>query len=473
MEINDVSPRSDLMCRRRFLGEASCALVGGSSVLSTILNLKLAGTLAAGEAPFGDDYKALVCVFLQGGQDSFNMLVPRGDVEHADYQEIRRNLSLSKDSLLPITPATDDGRSYGLHPSLSRLKSMFDDAELAIIPNAGTLVEPTTKASYAKGLGAKLPAGLFSHADQERQWHTALPDRSSLRGWLGRMQDLLYSLNGENTFASSISLAGHSLMQAGGATQPYGIGANGSRGLDDWGRYGWRQGTAGVTNQLELEYSNLLQKTFLERKKRALDLHEVFGKAIVEANTPAVEFGSTSLANQLEMVYRAIAVRGELGVRRQTFFVMMGGWDHHSELLVPHSKMLKDLDAALANFNTAIKGLGLGDSVTTFTCSDFGRSLTSNGEGSDHGWGGNQLVFGGAVKGGELYGTYPDLYEDNPLDVGRGRLIPTTSVDEYFAELACWFGVAPAQLPLVLPHLDRFYDTASATPPLGFMNLTA
>jgi uncharacterized protein (DUF1501 family) len=471
MEAHDTSNDMDSISRRRFLGEASCAAIGGGSVLASILNLKLAGTLAAEEAGGDDDYKALVCVFLQGGQDSYNMLVPRGDAEYAEYAGIRHNLALEKDSLLPIEAAVGDGRSYGLHPNLGGLKSMFDNDELAFVTNVGTLGEPTTKASYAGGLGSGLPAGLFSHADQERQWHTAMPDRSALRGWVGRMQDVLISLNGDNTFASSISLNGISLMQTGGSVSPYSIGPNGSRSLDDWGRFTWRHGTAGVTNQLELEYTNLLQKTYLEQKRNALEQDEVFSSALAAGAPAPLSLGSGTLADQLGMVYRTIAARQELGVRRQTFFVLVGGWDHHTELLAPHASMLQNLGDTLSNFNNALKGLGVADSVTTFTASDFGRSLTSNGTGSDHGWGGNQLAIGGAVNGGKLYGSYPELYVGNPLDVGRGRLIPTTAVDEYLAELACWFGVSRSQLPLVLPNLDRFYDLNSDTPPLGFMNL--
>ena len=471
MEAHDKPQDMESISRRRFFGEASCAAIGGGSVLGSILNLKLAGTLAAEEAAGDDDYKALVCVFLQGGQDSYNMLVPRGDAEYSEYAGTRRNLALAKESLLPIETDTGDGRSFGLHPSLAGLKGMFDADELAFATNIGTLAEPTTKQSFAGGMGSKLPAGLFSHADQERQWHTAMPDRSALRGWVGRMQDLLYSMNGNNTFASSISLSGISLMQTGKTVLPYSIGANGSKGLEDWGRYTWRQGTAGVTNQLELEYTNLLQKAYLDRKRSALELDEIFSSALETAATPAPSLGAGSLAAQLGMVYRTIAARQELGVRRQTFFVLVGGWDHHTELLVPHAKMLQNLGDVLAKFNTSLKDLGVSDSVTTFTASDFGRSLTSNGEGSDHGWGGNQMVFGGAVKGGKLYGTYPELYVDNPLDVGRGRLIPTTAVDVCLAELACWFGVSRSQLPLVLPNLDRFYDPNSGYQPLGFMDL--
>ena len=460
------------LTRRGFLGEASCAAIGSSSVLASMLNLKLAGRLAASDLPEGDDYKALVCIYLQGGNDSFNMLVPRGDTEYDEYLGVRRNLALTKESLLEINPATSDGRSFGLHRNCSNLQTMFEADELAFIANVGTLVEPTTKASYNGGLG-NVPEGLFSHADQERQWSTAIPDRSAISGWAGRMTDLLISLNGEGDFATAISMSGVNLLQSGESTFPYAINESGSRGIDDWDAFGWRHGRAAVDSQLALEYSNVFQKTYVEKKKRAIELHDRFTTAMDTAAIPSVSIGSDDFSNQLEMVYRTIAAHESFGVRRQTFFVLLGGWDHHTVLDAPHAGLLARINHSLSRFNTLLKDAGLSDCVTTFSASDFGRSLTSNGDGSDHGWGGNQFVFGGAVNGGDIYGSYPELYIDNPLDVGRGRFIPTTSVDEYFAELACWFGVSPSQLPLVLPHLDRFYDVDSGSPPLGFMDLPA
>lgn len=461
----------DAIGRRKFMGEASCAAVAGSAALGSLVNLSLLGKLAAEEAPAGDDYRALVCVFLAGGNDSFNMLVPRGADRYLEYTDVRRNLALPRNTLLPFSQTAQGQKELGLHPELRRVRDTYDNGDLAFVANVGTLQQPVTKESYELS-PALLPDGLFSHSDQQRQWHTSLPDRSSTSGWLGRLSGLVQDLNGPRNFASAISVSGVNVIQSAAGTLPYVIGPNGSRGLTDWNRANWSHGRQAVTSQLDLEYENLLQKAFIKRKKDAIELNEVFRTALDTASGyDDTVIGGGQLGEQLKMVFQVIKARGELEVRRQTFFVMLGGWDLHSELLDPHEALLNQLDDALGDFNAALKGDGLSDQVTTFTASDFGRSLTSNGQGSDHGWGGHQIVMGGAVNGGRIYGEYPDLYEDNPLDVGRGRLIPTTSVDEYFAEMACWFGVSRQQLPLVLPNLNRFYDLTRPEQPLGFMKL--
>ena len=456
--------------RRDFLGEASCAALSGSSALSSILNLSLLGDLAADELPVGDDYRALVCVFLSGGHDSFNMLVPRGSDEYQEYAEIRRGLSLSRDDLLPLSATVEGQQELGLHPELSKTRDAFDSGDLAFVANVGTLQQPVTKENYQLS-PQFLPDGLFSHSDQQKQWHTSLPDRSSTSGWLGRLSATLKDLNQPGSFTSAISVAGVNLVQTSPGVLPYVIGNEGSKGLVDWNNPNWAIGRSVVSSQLDLEYKNLLQRTFLSRKKDALERNNVFSEAVKSVDLEGVQIGGGSLGDQLKMVFQTIRARAALGVRRQTFFVELGGWDLHSLLLEPHRLLLRQLDDALGDFQKALNADGLSDQVTTFTASDFGRSLTSNGQGSDHGWGGHQIVVGGAVDGGRIYGEYPDLYEDNPLDVGRGRIIPTTSVDEYFAELACWFGVSRQQLPIVIPNLNRFYDLTQVQQPLGFMNL--
>ncbi|MDA7917090.1 DUF1501 domain-containing protein [Akkermansiaceae bacterium] len=426
------------------------------------------GKLAAEEAPADESYRALVCVFLQGGNDSYNMLVPRGESEYEEYAEVRGSLSLPREDLLSLTGPLNQGKELGLHPSLTRLKEIYEGGEAAFVSNVGTLQQPTTRADYEAN-ASLLPKGLFSHSDQQRQWQTAVADRAAKSGWLGRMADVIQSGDDLNHYASAISVSGINLSQTAPETVPYVIGPNGSRGLFEWDEPRWSYGKKAVLSQLDLETDSLLQKAFLHRKKQAIELNDSFSSTLEEANTERPEFGTNSLSNQLEMVFEVIQAREVLGLRRQTFFVMLGGWDHHSELLGPHADLLGQLDLALGSFQTALNEAGLGESVTTFTASDFGRSLTSNGQGSDHGWGGNQLVMGGAVNGGEVYGAYPDLYLDSPFDVGRGRMLPTTSVDEYFAELACWFGISRNQLPVILPHLNRFYDLQGTSPPLGFM----
>ena len=458
------------LTRRQFVGEASCAAVAGSAALGSLLNIGLLGKLAADEAPAGSDFRALVCVFLAGGNDSFNMLVPNGVGEFKEYANSRGNLAISRDELLPIASPGIIGKEFALHSSLPKVRNFYNAGNAALVANVGTLVDKVNKEKFDRS-SSRFPDGLFSHSDQQRQWHTSLPDRSTGSGWLGRLSDLVQDLNGADNFASAISVNGANLIQTAAGTLPYVIETYGSKGLSQWNSSDWAHGRTAVTSQLDLEYENLVQKTFIRRKKSAIELNEVFREALDATPPDELEIGGGRLGQQLQMVLRTIRARELLGVRRQTFFVMLGGWDLHTSLLLPHQALLSQLDEALAGFQTALGDAGLSDEVTTFTASDFGRSLTSNGQGSDHGWGGHQLVMGGAVNGGDIYGEYPDLYEDSPLDLGRGRIIPTTSVDEYFAELACWFGVSRQQLPLVLPYLDRFYDRLSPEPPLGFMNL--
>ena len=211
------------------------------------------------------------------------------------------------------------------------------------------------------------------------------------------------------------------------------------------------------------------EKTFADRTRSAIDAHVEFSAAIDALPPMMTQFSDTGLSQRFRMIAQTIAARELLGMNRQTFFVEAGGWDHHDEVLLNQEAMLPMIAAALSEFNAAMDELGVADRVTTFTASDFGRTLTSNGRGSDHAWGGNHLVMGGSVSGGNIYGTFPDLYLGNSLDTGRGRLIPTTSCDEYFAELALWFGVSTADLPLVLPNVGRFF-TPGVPPPLGLMN---
>ena len=456
--------------RRGFLegAGASCGILKGSSALGALFNLNTLGQLAAQEVPEGNDYRALVCVFLQGGNDSFNMLVPRGQDEYEEYAQIRSSLALPKESLLALTTGLKETKELGIHPALPGVKALYESSNLAFVSNVGTLQQPTTKADYLSN-NSFAPQGLFSHSDQQRQWHTALPDRSSDAGWLGKMSTLVRDLNGVDNYASAISVNGLNLAQTSTTQMPYVIGVNGSSGIIDWDQGRWRHARAGVTSQLELDYHNLFQKAFVNRKKEAIELNVEFSQTLQVDQQETVNFGEGSLSDQLEMVLRIIRSRENFGVRRQTFFVMLGGWDHHGDLLASHSSLLAQLDTALSGFQEALNTEGLSDLVTTFTASDFGRSLTANGQGSDHGWGGNQIVMGSAVKGGEVYGGYPDLLLDGPLDVGRGRLIPTTSVDEYFAELAYWFGISKSQLNLILPHINRFVDLTSGDFPLGFM----
>ncbi|WP_309396594.1 DUF1501 domain-containing protein [Cerasicoccus maritimus] len=433
-----------------------------------MLNLRMASTAAAQTVTPASDYRALVCLFLAGGADSYNFLVPSGTDEYNEYAGVRADLALPQADLHTLNIANSIGKDLGVHPGMSELRDLFNAGNLAWVTNVGTLIEPTTLSQYQNEL-VNLPLGLYSHADQIKQWQTSVPQSGEAIGWGGRTADLLHSLNDNDRISMNISVAGSNVWQNGNQTFQYSIGTDGSQGLSgydwDWGGYPARG--AAIDSQMDIEYQNLFQKTFAQSTRNALDAHEEFSAA-TQGIELATVFPETNLGSQLRMVAQTIAAHAALGMRRQTFFVQFGGWDHHDEVLGNMATMAPVISQAVAAFYAAMEEINEQNNVTLFTASDFGRTLTSNGEGSDHAWGGNHLVCGGAVNGANIYGTYPDLYADNPLDTGRGRLIPTTSVDEYFGELALWFGVSSSDLSMVLPNVTNFY-TPGAMGPLGMM----
>ena len=274
----------------------------------------------------------------------------------------------------------------------------------------------------------------------------------------------------------NISLSGSNIFQAGQSVFEYAITPTGAVALSGYDS-GWsandpiatKARSAAVDSQLAQQYSNLLMQAFANDKRSALDAYGVFAGATSGALPSGATFPSTPLGPELQMIAKTIAGRNGLGVTRQTFFVQLGGWDHHDDVIGNQAAMLPYVSSAVGAFYNALTLLGIQNQVTLFTASDFGRTLTSNGKGSDHAWAGNHFVVGGGVNGKRIYGQYPSLYLDNPVDVGRGRLIPTTSADEYFAEMALWLGVSKTNLPLVLPNIGNFYDTSSSSPPLGFL----
>lgn len=458
--------------RRQFIGQASCAAVGSTALFSTLLNLRMANTVAAQSAP-ANDYKALVCLFFAGGSDSFNLLVPYGDTEYAEYAAIRADLALSKSAnqILPLNLAQPIGKELGVHAGMPEIQTLFNQGDAAWLANVGTLVQPTTREQY-EAESVILPLGLYSHSDQIRQWQTSVPQSGDAIGWGGRAADILNELNNNDRISMNISIAGNNTWQAGNEVFGYEISTNGSVGRSNFDRtWGINPAMAGAAeSQLAQSYQNVFKDTFAQVSKNAMDAHEEFSAAIDGSPALSTVFPDNYLGDQLRMVARTIAAHSALGMRRQTFFVQLGGWDHHDEVLDNMGAMVPMVSQSVSAFYNALGEINEQNNVTLFTASDFGRTLTSNGQGSDHAWGGNHLIVGGAVNGQRVYGTYPDLYEGNVLDTGRGRLIPTTSVDAYFAELALWFGVSPADIPAVLPNATNFF-TPSATGPLGFMQM--
>ncbi len=455
--------------RRRFLAGLGCGALSATPLLGTLAHLTGATRASAQSLPPGDDYRALVCILLAGGNDSFNMIVPHDPDEYDDYLASRSDLALPRDELLVVSPASLD-RDFGFHPSMPELQGLFEAGRLATIHNVGTLVEPVTLAGI-EAQTARLPLGLYSHSDQIRQWQTSVPDDREALGWGGRLADLLGDVNPQAEISMGISLAGTNDFQAGASTREFSITDTGSIPIFGFGDPDPIQVAreASIRSLVDAYYRNLLEQAFADRMAAGIRNDEIFSAAIAGAPTLDTSFSEAPLSQSLRMIAETISVREALGMRRQTFFVLVGGWDHHDEVLATQAPMLAGVSRALDEFDRALGELGVRDEVTTFTISDFGRTLTSNGRGSDHGWGGNQLVMGGAVRGGDAYGTPPPLYPDNPLDTGRGRLIPTLSTDEYFAELCLWFGVSPGDLTSVLPNLERFASSSPANPPVGFL----
>jgi uncharacterized protein (DUF1501 family) len=458
-----------MLNRRRFLSH-SCRLGVASATLgSSLLQLGMARQAAAQTA---EDYKALVCILLAGGNDSYNMLVPYDAEPYGAYAAIRSDLALPRETLLPLDGSDADGRRFGLHPGMSGLRDLFNSGEAALLAGVGTLLEPMDKQKLSDETLAA-PLGLFSHSDQIQQWQTAVCDARIAEGWGGRIADIIEAGNPGQRYSMNISLAGNNTFQSGGVTTPYAISADGDgapalAGYDDPGERGEFVRTA-IDSLFAAPQAQLFRREYRSRLANALDSQVVFVDALASSSALPTGFSEAPFSQAMRQIARVINAREALGATRQTFFVTVGGWDHHDDVIDNQAAMLPGIDTGLLEFQTAMKALGVDSQVTTFTISDFGRTLTSNGKGSDHGWGGHHIIMGGAVNGGQLYGAYPEIYPGNPLDVGRGIYAPTTAVDEYFAELALWYGISAGELIDVLPNIDSFYTPVSGGRPLGFM----
>ncbi|MFT4532844.1 MAG: hypothetical protein ACJA1A_000860 [Saprospiraceae bacterium] len=469
--------------RRTFLGQASCAAMGLTTLFSTVMNLKAMNASAALNFPYltpsnpFDDYKAVVCLLLSGGSDSYNILIPTGTSDYNEYSTVRSNQAIPQNEIISINPTNTPGKTFGVNPNMPNMASMFDAGKLAFISNIGTLIEPTTKATVFDG-SADLPLGLFSHSDQVMHWQTSVPHDRVATGWGGKMVDLLNSLpNGPDTnpnISMNISLSGSNVFQTGLNSVEYAInpvyGANSMNGYgDEWLESQLR--TEAVDNIIDAQYQDIFKKTYAKTVKTARDGNIQFQAAMDNATPVSTEFELTNLSNAFKMIANTINIRQELGMKRQVFFVEYGGWDNHDELLDTQGALLSEVDGALNSFNLAMEELGISDKVTTFSVSEFSRTLISNGNGTDHAWGGNVFAMGGAVNGQKIYGQYPQLALDSMLEIGNGVLVPTTSADEYFAELAMWYNVPKSGLLDIFPNLGNFYSVTSPDSPIGFMNM--
>ena len=478
---------SVLQTRREFIRQAACAALGTAALTSAIRDLRFMNAAVAQSNVA--DYKALVCIFLQGGNDSNNLILPTIQSEYDNYAAIRTPvLAIPQSSILPISSLTSDGHEYGLHPSCPELQTLFGEGKLALLFNTGTLVYPITRAQYQSGALMK-PPQLFSHADQVTQWQTSIPDRAPLTGWGGRCADLLAAVQPGAPISLSVTLAGANTFEVGNSVSQYSVSTSGAISLS--GLSGAR--LQALTNVLGLANQNLQVQAYSGVALHSINSGAVLNNAIAAtsaANYWTVPFPTSitppaggnafnsSLSPQLKMIARLIeaghrsAAAGGFGMKRQIFFCGVGGYDLHTNqtpgpgntVVGSHANLLAELSQSMLAFQRAMEQLGLANNVTAFTASDFGRTFPSNGQGSDHGWGSHHLILGSAVKGQRTYGSFPTLAINGPDDTSTGRWIPTTSIDQYFATLATWFGVDNSNLATVFPNLGRF-----STPNLGFV----
>lgn len=450
--------------RREFLLRAGALTSGGLvSRLAPLSVLSLAGEAGAQAAP---DYKALVCVFLYGGVDGNNLVVPMDGAGYGQYAAVRpesSGVNIPQAELLQIQPR-NVSTSYGLHPELSEIHPLFGQGRMAILANVGTLNEPTTKANYL----AKRPDNLFSHSDQQNQWQSSVSDGPSRSGWGGRIADQMASSNA--SFPVITSIAGASLFIAGNSTSPLALPPTGALTLQGFnGGAAANARLAAMQAILAADRDNAYVKATGDITTQALSLSTVVNPILTATNSsvqPLFTGQASSIAQQLLVVAKLIEARAQTGARRQVFFVSQGGYDTHSNEVVTMTNLLGQLSPALKAFYDATVQLGVASQVTTFTLSDFGRTFQpASGQGTDHAWGNHHFVIGGAVRGGEMFGRYPTLARGGPDDADTaGRWIPTTSVEQYGATLARWFGVPSAAMPTVFPKLANF-----AANDLGFL----
>ncbi|NYD88275.1 DUF1501 domain-containing protein [Sphingomonas melonis] len=447
--------------RRAFLKRSAALGVAGVAT-PFVTSLAAIGEAAAVTAT---DYKALVCVFLYGGNDYANTVAAYDEASYAAYLAARANIALTRESLAATMLNPDaglpGGRQYALAPTMASLLPLFDQGKLAVTLNVGTLVQPTTKAQFQQN-AVRLPPKLFSHNDQQSYFQASNPEGAT-SGWGGRIGDLLQSGNGAATL-TCINASGNAVYLTGKSAVQYAIGTGGPIALLNNGStlYGSSTAAATLRSLMTGGSAHLLGNEHARVSKRALDTYAQVSGALAAA--PASGFtlfpSGNPLADQLKMVARLISVSSQLGAKRQVFFVSIGGFDLHDNLVAVQPGLIgKVADAMRAFYDTTV-ALGVADKVTSFTASDFGRTLQSNDDGSDHGWGSHHLVMGGAVRGKRFYGTAPQVGNGTPDDVGQGRLLPTIAVDQYAATLASWFGVGNGDLPTVLPNMGNYNASA-------------
>ena len=469
--------------RRQFLRTASMASMAGFYVSPFLLELNSLAAMAQGTG--ASDYRALVCVYLQGGNDGHGTVIATDSSSFAAFTQARSGapgLAYPQSELLPITLRTpQSGRTFALNPNLVGVQDLFNAGRAAIVANTGTLIAPATK-TQVQAKSVPLPASLFSHFDQTAAWQAIASNLGSSErvGWGGAVADAIESMNmNSNAMFTCISTAGNALFLAGQSSFQINVTSAGPVPI-----YGLNQPPFGLSSAanplnaiLTADETNLFAKEYEVVIKRSMQAQAMLASAMAPAGEGGVadppqfldpttnKLTNNPLATSLQTVARIIAGRASLGVARQIFYVQLGSFDTHDGQATIHAKLLTELGAAFEYFDGLMIDMGLSNQVTAFTISDFGRTLTSNSDGTDHGWGSHHFVVGGAVQGQDMYGQYPVVGVDQANDVGAGRLIPTTAVEQYAGTLARWFGLSDGQIRTVFSNFGNF----GSNPYLGFL----
>ena len=460
---------SNLTRRGLLKSTAALALQRVSIPMATSL-----GLMADAAAQSANDYKALVCIFLYGANDHYNTVIPYDVATHTNYYNIRKGtptagtvydgIAIGRNALsaTALSTALSDGRQMALNPEMSALKTLFENKRASILMNVGPLVVPTSRIQY-ENKSVPLPPKLFSHNDQQAYWQSSFQTEGGAKGWGGRAADLLLSNNSKSTL-TCISINGNALFLSGQNAISYQMSSTGATtiyAIKGKSLFGSANCAAALQTLITQQSSLPMASDYTTVTKRALDTYDGIVAAIgatasASMNALFPSSATNSLSAQLKMVARMIEQQATFGMKRQVFMVGMGGFDLHDFLATQHPPLLQKLSSAMKEFDDAMTGLGKGSQVTAFTASDFGRTLTSNGDGSDHGWGSHHFVMGGAVNGGTILGTAPEIGLTHNQQVGSGRLLPSTAVDQLGAELAAWFGVSATDVKTVLPNAKNF-----------------
>jgi uncharacterized protein (DUF1501 family) len=466
--------------RRQFMKTASYAAMAGVSASPTLHSMRALAAMTGESAAGASDYRALVCIYLQGGNDGHGTLIATDSDSFSAFTQARsgaEGLAYPLNTLLPIVPTTpQSGRTFALNPNLTGIQNLFNAGRAAMVANTGTLIAPVTKDQWNAGT-AQLPRSLFSHFDQTNAWEAVAADGAN-RGWGGRMADLFEGMNSNASF-TCISTSGTTLFLSGQTAFQLRVSAAGALAANGLTNplFGSAQGTAALQSIISADDANLFAKEYAVIVRRSLAAQAALAAAMAPAGPTGVpnptqyldpatgKLTDNSLATSLQTVARVIAGRQALGVSRQVFFVELGGFDTHDTQAKRLSTLLSQLGAAFEYFDQLMITAGLSSNVTLFTVSDFGRTLTANSDGTDHGWGSHHIVAGGGVAGQNIYGTYPVVGANQANDVGQGRLIPTTAVEQYGGTLGRWMGLSDGQVREVFPNFGNF----GSNPYLGLM----